>query len=114
MLYIVRNWFSIAFCVTAAFFVQRGYATIDVTLQMQLGNPSGAIVDTNNHDHYLIQRTVEAIDYSDNLGEPVCRAGNNITAWAALRSIHETSTTSRLPVNGISEYIMSLSSLDLL
>jgi len=46
-------------------------ATIDVTLQMQLGNPSGAITDTNNHDHYLIQRTVEAIDYSDNLGEPV-------------------------------------------
>ena len=45
-------------------------AIIDVTLQMQLGNPSGAIVDTNNHDHYLIQRTVEAIDYSDNLGEP--------------------------------------------
>lgn len=38
---------------------------------MQLGNPSGAIVDTNNHNHYLILRTVEAIDYSDNLGEPV-------------------------------------------
>jgi endonuclease G len=38
---------------------------------MQLGNPSGAIADTNNHDHYLIQRTVEALDYSDNLGEPV-------------------------------------------
>ncbi len=38
---------------------------------MQLGNPSGAIVNTNNHDHYLIQRPVEALDYSDNLGEPV-------------------------------------------
>lgn len=46
-------------------------ASIDISLQMQLGNPSGAITDTNNHDHYLIQRTVEAIDYSDNLGEPV-------------------------------------------
>ena len=46
-------------------------ATIDATLQMQLGNPSGATADTNNHAHYLIQRTVEAIDYSDNLGEPV-------------------------------------------
>ncbi len=46
-------------------------ATIDASLQMQLGNPSGATTDTNNHDHYLIQRTVEAIDYSDNLGEPV-------------------------------------------
>ena len=46
-------------------------ATINASFQMQLGNPSGAIVDTNNHAHYLIQRTVEAIDYSDNLGEPV-------------------------------------------
>jgi DNA/RNA endonuclease G (NUC1) len=46
-------------------------AAIDATLQMQLGNPSGAIADTNNHNHYLIQRTVEAIDYSDNLGEPI-------------------------------------------
>jgi DNA/RNA endonuclease G (NUC1) len=24
----------------------------------------------NNHDHYLVQRTVEALDFSDNLGEP--------------------------------------------
>jgi DNA/RNA endonuclease G (NUC1) len=46
-------------------------AAIDVSLQMQLGNPSGATVNTNNHDHYLIQRSVEALDYSDNLGEPV-------------------------------------------
>jgi DNA/RNA endonuclease G (NUC1) len=46
-------------------------AVIDVTLQMQLGNPSGATADTNNHDHFLIQRAVEALDYSDHLGEPV-------------------------------------------
>src|SRR5271163_2231413 len=52
------------------FAILHANATIDASLQMQLGNPSGAIVDTNNHDHYLIQRTVEAIDYSDNLGEP--------------------------------------------
>jgi endonuclease G len=50
---------------------QSARATIDASLQMQLGNPSGALADTNNHDHYLIQRTVEAIDYSDNLGQPV-------------------------------------------
>ena len=37
---------------------------------MQLGNPTSAIVDTNNHNHYLIQRTVEALDYSDNLRQP--------------------------------------------
>ncbi|MGA2242871.1 MAG: DNA/RNA non-specific endonuclease [Verrucomicrobiota bacterium] len=45
-------------------------ATTNVTSQMQLGNPSSASANTNNHDHYLIQRTVEAIDYSDNFGEP--------------------------------------------
>src|ERR1035438_6222031 len=50
--------------------VQQLHATIDASLQMQLGNPSGATGDTNNHAHYLIQRTVEAIDYSDNYGEP--------------------------------------------
>ena len=49
----------------------KAQATIDVSLQMQLGNPSEATADTNNHAHYLIQRAVEAIDYSDNLGEPV-------------------------------------------
>ena len=46
-------------------------ATIDASLQMQLGNPSDATPDSNNHAHFLIQRSVEAIDYSDNLGEPV-------------------------------------------
>jgi len=50
-------------------FPARAY--IDVTLQMQLGNPSNASAGTNSHSHYLIQRTVEAIDYSDNLGGPV-------------------------------------------
>ena len=52
------------------FITSHAEATIDASLQMQLGNPSGAIMDINNHDHYLIQRSVEAIDYSDNLGEP--------------------------------------------
>jgi uncharacterized repeat protein (TIGR01451 family) len=45
-------------------------AIIDASLQMQLGDPSGAIADTNNHQHYLIQRTVEAIDYNDTFGVP--------------------------------------------
>ena len=34
--------------------VQPGSAAIGVALQMQLGNPSNASADTNNHDHYLI------------------------------------------------------------
>src|ERR1039458_8179038 len=68
----MRNLLLIITSTTMVFFiVLRANATIDALLQMQLGNPSSAIADTNNHDHYLIQRTVEAIDYSDNLGEPV-------------------------------------------
>ena len=46
------------------------HAKIGLGFQMQLGNPSNATSNTNNHDHYLIQRTVETIDYSDNLHEP--------------------------------------------
>jgi endonuclease G len=46
------------------------FALIGVPYQMQLGNPSNAAADTNNHDHYLIQRSVEALDYSDNLRQP--------------------------------------------
>ena len=41
---------------------------IDASLQLQLGNPSGATADTNNYSHYLIQRPVEAIDYNATLG----------------------------------------------
>ena len=52
------------------FAVFQAGAIIDTNLQMQLGNPSGATADPNNHDHYLILRPVEAMDYSDNLAQP--------------------------------------------
>jgi DNA/RNA endonuclease G (NUC1) len=45
-------------------------ALIGLPYQMQLGNPSGAIADTNNHEHYLIQRPVLAEDYNDTLRVP--------------------------------------------
>ena len=83
------------------FAILQANATIDATLQMQLGNPSGAIADTNNHDHYLIQRTVEAIDYSDNLGEPVL-ASLDLTAGdvgSASRSTSYYTDTNNLPPN---------------
>lgn len=51
-------------------FIPQTKATIDVTLQMQLGNASGATVDPNNHSHYLIQRAQYALDYCDSEGEP--------------------------------------------
>jgi DNA/RNA endonuclease G (NUC1) len=75
------------------------HATIDVTLQMQLGNPSGASTDTNNHDHYLIQRTVEAIDYSDNLGEPVWASWDLTAGDIGTNSRSTFITDTNLPPN---------------
>jgi DNA/RNA endonuclease G (NUC1) len=45
-------------------------ATIGIAHQMLLGNPSNATADTNNHNHFLIQREVQALDYSDTLRQP--------------------------------------------
>src|ERR1035438_8759305 len=68
---LTRNLFHFVLCATAFFFAaQQATAYLGAEFQMQLGNPSGAISDTNNHNHYLIMRPVEAMDYSDNLGEP--------------------------------------------
>src|SRR4051812_35036567 len=64
-----RSLFGIA-VLTALFATAELQGSIGTSLQMQLGNPSGAAADTNDHNHYLIQRTVEAIDFSDSLGEP--------------------------------------------
>jgi DNA/RNA endonuclease G (NUC1) len=47
------------------------HATLDNTLQMQLGNPSGATANSSDHDNYLLDsRTASAVDFSDNLGDP--------------------------------------------
>ena len=43
-------------------------AFIDPALQMQLGNPSGATANTNNHTNYLSIRPVLAMAFNDNLG----------------------------------------------
>jgi DNA/RNA endonuclease G (NUC1) len=59
-----------AICVLLLLSAVLAGATVDVSLQLQLGNPSGATADTNNHSHYLVQRPVEALDYNDSLGEP--------------------------------------------
>ena len=49
---------------------QPARALIGTSLQMPLGNPSNATADTNNHTHFLIQRTIEAMDFNDTLGQP--------------------------------------------
>src|SRR4051812_44768388 len=66
----LRDLQLLALLFAASFAIAQAHASIGVSLQMQLGNPSGATADTNNHNHYLVQRTVEALDFSDNLGEP--------------------------------------------
>jgi DNA/RNA endonuclease G (NUC1) len=75
------------------------YAIIDAALQMQLGNPSGATADTNNHDHYLIQRTVEALDYSDNLGQPVWASWDLTAADLGTNARSAFITDTNLPNN---------------
>ena len=62
------RWVAIA--ASCMLVIPQVHAIIDASLQMQLGNPTGATADPNNHEHYLIQRTVEAIDYSDTNGCP--------------------------------------------
>jgi endonuclease G len=46
------------------------HAKIGVEYQMLLGDPSKATSNSDNHEHYLIQRTVFAEDYDDRNGEP--------------------------------------------
>lgn len=66
---LARRLFALLFGVTTLFATVRQVAAIiDPTLQMQLGNPTGATADPTNHLHYLIQRSVESIDYSDTNG----------------------------------------------
>jgi uncharacterized protein (TIGR02597 family) len=64
----VKYFLSLLCCLVVGTFSSK--AIIATNSQLQLGNPSGAITDPNNHTHYLIQRTVEAMDYSDKLGQP--------------------------------------------
>ena len=61
-----RNVFScgFAFCLILLGAVQAR-ATIGIAYQMLLGNPSNATADTNDHNHYLIQRDIEALDYNE-------------------------------------------------
>src|SRR5262245_65904504 len=59
----------------ASLFAITVSATQQTSLQMQLGNASGATADGTNHSHYLLQCAQYSFDFSDNLGEP------NWVAW---------------------------------
>ena len=68
------RWLSLGLWVVAALAWNAALlpasATIGLAYQMQLGNPSNAATNPANTNHYLIQRTVEAIDYNATLREP--------------------------------------------
>lgn len=61
--------------VLAPLFSAALLATQSTSLQMQLGNATGATADGTNHNHYLLQCAQYSFDFSDNLGEP------NWVAW---------------------------------
>ena len=68
------------------------FATIDASLQMQLGNPSGAIVDTNNHAHYLVQRG------SNLRAQPVfTTVATGIAGQVGTTSYTDTTATNNVP-----------------
>ena len=49
---------------------QPARALIGTAYQLQLGNPSGATANPANHQHFLLERSVAACDYNDQLGLP--------------------------------------------
>lgn len=46
------------------------FGTQSTSVEMQLGNPSGATTNSSDHSHYLLQCAQYSLDFSDNLGEP--------------------------------------------
>lgn len=84
----MRKRIQNAACVLGVFFPLAVSAFTGVSLQMQLGNPSNATSNTNDHNHYLIQRSVETLDYSDRFGQP------NWASWnLSLEDIGNTTRT---------------------
>jgi endonuclease G len=63
------------------------WARLGVAYQMQLGNPTAATADTNNHTHYLIQRTQYSMDYNDTTHQA------NWVSWSYTTT--DTGSTSR-------------------
>lgn len=60
----------LAACLGLFGFALTAHAFIGASLQMQLGDPSGAVADPNNHDHYLLTHDQYVFDYDDHNGEP--------------------------------------------
>jgi DNA/RNA endonuclease G (NUC1) len=115
---IARNLVCVLFSASFLLFAfQQAHAIMDTNVQMQLGNPTGATADPTNHSHFLILRTVEAMDYNDNYGQPnwaswdltsgdVGTSGRS-DAWAvdtSLPSGFQSIPTSTFPDIGVESY----------
>ena len=74
-----------AFLVFAA--PSGSWARLGIEYQLQLGNPTGATANTNNHSHFLIQRTQYAMDYNDTTHQA------NWVSWSFISS--DNGSTSR-------------------
>ena len=66
---------------------ESSWARLGGDYQMQLGNPTSAAVDPNNHTHYLIQKTQFAMDYNDTTHQA------NWVSWSYTTA--DTGSTSR-------------------
>jgi DNA/RNA endonuclease G (NUC1) len=87
------------FVVTAAFCCGSfsAHALIGPQYQLLLGNPTGAIADPNNHQHYLVQRNAYALDYSDALRQPNWASWNYTTNDSGSSGRSSFATDTNLP-----------------
>ena len=77
---VARSHMTFALFFVSLLYFQPAQATIGISSQLLLGNPSNATVDTNNHAHYLIQRDIEALDYNEGRRQPNWASWNYITS----------------------------------
>lgn len=56
------------------------HATIGVSFQLLLGNPSGATTDPTNQNNYLVQRDVESLSYNNSKRQPNWASWNFISS----------------------------------
>jgi endonuclease G len=78
---VARRFAAFVVLVAVSFLTSlESHATVGVSLQLLLGNPSGATTDPTNQNNYLIQREVEAISYNNSKRQPNWASWNFISS----------------------------------
>ena len=75
-----KNRLVALICLLCLLCPRPSLATINVSFQLLLGNPSGATTSPTNFNNYLIQRDVESIGYSNQRRQPLWASWNFISA----------------------------------